>query len=430
MKKLVLTAAALFLLQSFAFAQDSTKVGVTLYGFVRNYLTFDSRKTYTVVGGEYNMIPYDHNMYGDAAVAVDLNDVPSMQFQALTSRFGLDITGPKLWGWSSSGKLEGDFGGFGTTNTVLRLRLAYFKLAKGGSELLMGQDWHPLSGDIMPDVLGMAAGAPFRPHSRTPQIRATRYWGSFGYTGALLWQLQYMNNGPKDASDASSEASISYANNALWPEGFLGFNFKQGAWYAQLGVDAQILRPRTHVVVAWNTLMRKVDERVVSITPTLYAQYVGEMWSVKMRTMLAQNTSHLNQLVGYGVTGVNVDGSWNYAPLNATISYLNVSYGRKYRVNLFLGYMKNLGANEDLYDFGYAGYRIYMKGGNNFTHLNSIYRISPSVSYNIKAFNLGLEYEWTACTYGDLSGNGSIQNNDNLHRVDNHRVCLMVKYNF
>ncbi len=432
MKKTI-TAIALLLSVATAMAQDTTRTiaqssspSVKLYGFVRNYLTFDSRRTYTVVGGEYNMQPYDELWNEDHSE--DLNAVQSLQMQALTSRFGVALTGPMICGWKTSGKLEGDFGGFGTNNTVLRLRLAYVKLEKCNSQFVVGQDWHPLSGDIMPEVLGMAAGAPFRAHSRTPQIRATQHWGAFGCTGALLWQLQYMNNGPRSAADPTSVASLDFANHALLPEGFLSFNFKQGAWYAQLGLDAQVLRPRTHAAMGGVT--KKVDETVTSLTPTLYAQYVGDLWSVKFRTLLAQNTSHLNQLVGYAVTGVNEDGSWRYAPLQATISYLNIACGKKWRANLFLGYMKNLGAASDLYDFGTGDYRIYMKGGEEFTHLNSLYRIAPSVSYNVQAFNLGLEYEWTACTYGDLATNGSILLDDHLHRVANHRICLMVKYNF
>lgn len=406
---------------------DSTKFSVKLYGFVRNYLTFDSRKTYTVNGGEYNMIPFDEKWNEDHSE--DLNAVASMQLQALTSRFGIDITGPQLLGWNSSGKLEGDFGGFGTTNMVLRLRLAYVKLKRGGSEFLVGQDWHPLSGDIMPEVLGMAAGAPFRPHSRTPQIRGTRYWGPFGYTSALLWQLQYMNNGPQAANNPTSISSTEFAHNAFWPEAFLGLNFKRGMWYMQLGVDGQMLKPRVHAMIGGVT--KKVDETAVSLTPTLYGQYDDGSWSVKFRTLLAQNTSHLNQLVGYAVVGVNDDGSWNYAPMKASISYLNIAYGKRIRGNLFLGYMKNLGTGENLWlDPATGDYHIYMKGGENFTRLNSIYRIAPSFSYNVKAFNIGLEYEWTAATYGDLQPNGTVINNGNLRQVANHRICALVKYNF
>ena len=116
--------------------------------------------------------------------------------------------------------------------------------------------------------------------------------------------------------------------------------------------------------------------------------------------------------------------------MQATISYLNLAYGRKVRCNLFLGYMKNLGAGESLHDFGGGVYRIYMKGGEEFTHLNSVWRVAPSVSYNVKAFNIGLEYEVTACTYGDLGDDGRVLLNDRLRNVVSHRLCAMVKYNF
>ena len=420
---------ALLLVSVVVMAQDTNKVTVKPYGFIRNYLTFDSRKTYTVIGGEYNMIPFDEKWNEDHSE--DLNAVPNMQLQALTSRFGIDVQGLSIGRWGSSGKLEGDFGGFGTNNTVLRLRLAYVKLNHEGMEFLIGQDWHPLSGNIMPDVLGMAAGAPFRPHSRTPQIRATRYWGNFGMTAALLYQLQYMNNGPSSPSDPSSTSSVNYALNALWPEAYLGIGFRNDNVRIDLGVDAQILRPRTHALIGGTTV--KVDETVKSFTPTLYTQYANGMWSIKFRTLLAQNTSHLNQLVGYGVTGVNSDGSWNYEPMRASISYLDVAYGKKRKANVFFGYMKNLGVSGNLYDLGTAVsplYYIYMKGGDYFICLNSIYRVSPSMSYNFKAFSIGIEYEWTAATYGDLQSDGTIANNANLHVVNNHRICAMVRYNF
>ena len=433
MKKKIITAAAVLLSLPFVHAQDTNKVSIKPYGFVRNYLTFDSRKTYTVVGGEYNMIPYDEKWNEDRSE--DLNAVANMQLQALTSRFGLDIQGPMVWKWRLSGKLEGDFGGFGTNNTVLRLRLAYVKIVNPwGNELIVGQDWHPLSGSIMPEVLGMAAGAPFRPHSRTPQVRFNRWFrGDIGYSVALLWQLQYMNNGPKAPNDPTSTNSIEFANNALLPEFFFSFNLADGNdmkyLYFQLGIDIQMLRPRTHALI--DGVTQKVNETVLSFTPTLYMQHEWGDWSVKFRTLLAENTSHLNQLCGYAVTGVNDDGSWSYSPMKATISYLNIAYGKKVRYNLFLGYMKNLGAGKDLMlDPATGGYHIYMKGGENFTHLNSVYRIAPSISYNIKAFNIGLEYEWTACTYGDLDKNGSVKQDDNLHQVANHRICALVKYNF
>lgn len=411
-------------------SEKKVAVKVKPYGFVRNYFNFDSRETYTVTGGEYNIIPYDHKWQD----GVDLRAVPHAHLQALTTRVGLAIEGPEILGMQSSGKVEGDFGGFGTNNTVLRLRLAYVKLSKQKdsqySEVLVGQTWHPLSGEIMPEVLGMAAGAPFRPHSRTPQVRAIGYWGSFGFTASLLYQLQYMNNGPTSATNSASTASINYANNALLPEMFVGLNFKQGAWYAQIGLDGQRLRPRTHAVGS-DGKTRAVDEQVWSFTPTVYAQWVNGMWSIKCRSLLAENTSHLNQLVGYAVVDADADGTWQYAPLRATITYLNLAYGKKVRGNLFLGYMQNLGSRSNLWlDPATGGYHIYMKGGEEFTHLHNIWRIAPSLSYNVKAFNIGLEYEITGVGYGNLAENGSILDDAGRHTVVDHRVCALVRYNF
>ncbi len=451
MKKVVLFTLSLLVCMVAVGQSDSTqKVRVSLYGFVRNYFTYDSRQTYTVVGGEYNMLPYDEQWnesqaYCDAMgiERVDLNAVPQAQLQALTTRVGLNINGPDILGANSSGKIEADFGGFGTTNTVLRLRLAYMKLNWDSQqelrhELLVGQDWHPLSGDIMPEVLGMASGAPFRAHSRTPQLRYTFTHGRLGFTAAALYQLQYMYNGPSYTNGQwTSVNSVSFANNAIIPELFVGVQYRDDHFYSQLGSTCQMLRPRQF---AYQATISPIDivacpahELLTTFTPTFYFQYTRNRLATKFRLIYANNTSHVNQLNGYAVVDNN-DGRWEYAPLRAAIGYFNIAYGRRYRANLFLGYMKNLGAEQDLFNFAgpsYAPrYLIFMKGGDAFVHLNSAYRISPSISYNLPHFNLGIEYELTACTFGDLASNGSVKLDDQLHRVVNHRICLLVKYNF
>ncbi len=413
------------------------KVKVTPYGFVRNYFDYDSRKTYTVLDGEYNMQPLDENwnVPTDAAAQaagidrIDLNAVPSANLLAITTRVGLNLDGPMVLGAKTSGKIEADFAGFSTNNMVLRIRHAFVQLdwAEKG-KLMVGQYWHPLSGDIMPEVLGMAAGAPFRPHSRTPQVNYQVYNGHFGITAAVLSQLQYISQGPSNNTGGTT-ASYSFAYNAIVPEVFLGVNYKTDHIYAQLGADMLTIRPRVHGSL--NGVTVAVKDQLTSITPTFYCQYTEPKFGVKFRTLYAQNTSHLNQLNGYAVTAVNADGSWEYEPMRASISYIDFRYGSKYRFNFFVGYMKNFGVEGNLNNFGTAAnpiYYIYSKG--NYTNINSIYRVAPSISYNVKAFNLGVEYELTAATYGDIDVNGAIMNNDNLRQVTNHRLCLLMKYNF
>lgn len=427
------------------------KASAQLYGFVRNYGCYDSRQTYYVCGGEYNMMPKDEdwNMSEAQAEATqldryDLNDVDQFHLLALTTRIGLNLTGPGIWGAkSSTGKIEGDFAGFSTTNSVFRIRQAWAQLNWEKGQLLVGQTWHPLSGDIMPEVLGMAAGAPFRCHSRTPQVRYIYYNGNFGFTAAALSQLQYMNNGPSGNFSSTSSPSwtstnsTSFAYNAIVPEMFLGVNFKNSKIYAQIGADMQVLRPRTWGVQSVTneenvTTYYKVpvNETLTSVTPTAYFQYTEGLFALKFRSMIAQNTSHLNQLVGYGISGVNPDGSWNYTPMQASISYLNFAYGKTVRADLFFGYMQNLGSTQDLTKEATGNYMIFSKG--NYTNIQNMWRIAPSISYNTKAFNIGLEYELTAVGYGNkgtMNANGTFDA-ENVHNVMGHRICALVKYNF
>lgn len=417
--------------KSMAAPEKPKKVQVTPYGFVRNYFTYDSRNMYTVIGGEYDMLPYDEKM----SDGVDLNDYDNAKFLAITTRVGLRLSGPNLGNARTSGRIEGDFGGFGTTNSVMRIRLAYMQLDwsndRYSSSLVMGQDWHPLSGNIMPDVLGMAAGAPFRPHSRTPQVRFSYNLPSgLGASMAALYQLQYMNNGPSGMDITTPIASTSFANNAVVPEFFVGLHYRDAKVYAQLGADMQTIRPRNFGTDPSTNKTVRVDEMMTSITPTAYFQYVDGKLGFKCRTMLAQNTSHLNQLNGYAIIGANADGSYEYAPMRASISYINFCYGKKWKGNIFFGYMKNLGAAQSLYHDALGNAYIFMKGNNEFTHLDAIWRVAPSFSFNVGYVNLGVEYELTSAAYGDLSADGSINDDAALHSVINHRVCVLMKYNF
>lgn len=154
-----------------ASAQDTSKVRIKPYGFVRNYLNVDSRRMLTVCGSEYLMIPYDEdrNMaevevqtYHADDERFDRNAFTEARLLTFSIRFGLALEGGCLLGGTLNGKVEGDFAGFGTNNTVLRLRLVSVTLRKQGHELLVGQDWHPLSGSVMSEVLAMAAGALFQ----------------------------------------------------------------------------------------------------------------------------------------------------------------------------------------------------------------------------------------------------------------------------
>ena len=197
-------------------AQDSVKVAkkeavkshlqqhFKLYGFVRNYFTYDSRESMSGTGDLYNYQPRDNNWNQTEAEAAisgvpreDLNAVSTFRFLSLTTRLGLNIVGYKWRGTEFGGKIEADFyAGLSTKGTgthslsgvaQFRLRQAYLTLGwdslKMGKDfarvdLTIGQTWHPMAADLC-DAIALNSGAPFGPFSRTPQVKMDARLGKY-----------------------------------------------------------------------------------------------------------------------------------------------------------------------------------------------------------------------------------------------------------
>ena len=64
--------------------------------------------------------------------------------------------------------------------------------------------------------------------------------------------------------------------------------------------------------------------------------------------------------------------------------------------------------------------------------MNSMWRLTPTVLYNLGKLTFGLEYDITGVQYGEF-GNDDAKfglATANLHWVTNHRVQAMVKFTF
>ena len=408
-------------------AQENNKPSVKLYGFIRNYIDFDTRENLSSNSDQFNMIPKDEslNKYGD-----DLNERSDIHLLSITTRLGLNITGPEFLGAKTSAKIETDLAGFGTSNTVLRIRQAYAKLDWSSDNLLVGQAWHPMMGDMMPDVFSLATGAPFTPFSRTPQIRYNHLAGKFTFTATAMYQFQYLSYGPSEAKDDdgnvtySSATSFEYARKAVIPELYVQVMYKNGGFMAGAGVDMLTLKPRNEYID--NSGVRvKSKENVIGFTPTLFASYKDGGWGLKGRVTYARNASHLNMLGGYAVTKIKDSGEWEYGTLNSLTAWLDVTYKQKLKSGaitycLFGGYGKNYGCNDDIADQKL----MFIRG---YKNVDSFWRVAPSVLYTQDAMQIGLEYEPTTVGYGTMNSDGSVEK---THSVTNHRICVMMKYNF
>ena len=445
MKKLLLSSA-LLLCCTTGFAQDKA-VKADIYGFVRNYFTYDSRSCVQSNEGLFNMLPYDHKYGADGE---DLNAIPSVRFLSITTRFGVNVSGPEIWGAKSSAKFESDFCGASSSSAFnLRIRQAYAKLAWEKHDLLVGQAWHPISGDLMPEVFSLATGAPFNPFNRSPQVRYN-YTPVKGltFTASALYQFQYGSVG------LDGKTSNVYSRNAMVPELFVGMTGKGKYLSGGFGVNASTIAPR---VVANDRL---VNERLTSYSAMAFGSLKVADLSVRAKAVYGQNTSHMQQPTGFGVVEILDNGAYTYEPMQLGSAWLTMMYGKKLRYGFFAGWMKNYGsAGEDFITNGVVGQNkdgsdIYMVevdkkipnsafvSRNNIdyaknTGMEQAYRFSPIVTYKVENMQIGLEYEHTAVAYGNYKLNmneypknytdGTV---GDTHWVANHRICVMVKYDF
>ena len=323
---LALAVVALFAPAAKAFASEPADASAKIekpshfkfYGFIRNYFAFDSRESKSGTKDLFYYIPKDEALN---AKGEDMNANPTFRFLAITSRVGLDVKDYQFGKTKVGAKIETDFYCMNGNVAVLRLRQAYATLGwdglgkdgKQSTSLKIGQAWHPIAAD-QPYVIDLETGTPFNPFSRTPQVMLDHNFSkNFTLTGGFIWQMQYLSSGPNGASD-------NYIKYGCTPEFYAGVTFKSNNGFTgRVGMDVLSIKPRWR-----NSAGDKVDDRITTVSPYVYAQYSKDAFAVNAKVVYASAGEHFNMLSGYGVTDINSDGSWEYAPLHSTASYLSV----------------------------------------------------------------------------------------------------------
>ena len=414
MKKKYLLLAALVGMSAGAMAQKKG-FSYKFYGQVRADLFYNTRTNSETVDGLFYMYPLDKLPDADGN---DLNDQGNGNLYALYSRVGVDVAGPMLGKARTSAKVEVDFRGSGTSYSLFRLRHAYFNLDWGTSALLVGQTWHPLYGDVAPEILNLNMGAPFQPFSRAPQVRYRFTRKHFQLTASAIWQSQYLSVGP--ASDKAGETSTSksqnFIKNSCVPEFYVGMDYRRPELIAGAGVHVSSIRPRTKSVVGSDTY--KVDERVTGVSAEAHLKYTHEHFLLSAKSVLGTNLTQTSTVGGYGITSVDPrTGEQTYTPLRTSATWLNVAYGKTWRPALFFGYLKNLGASTEVSDVLGTG-----------TNLDQLLNATAELTYNRGNWKLGAEYSLCNAWYGDeFSAKAKALSS---HTVMNHRVVMTAIYQF
>lgn len=410
-----MSLALLVVVSGSVFAQKK-RFDYKFYGQVRTDLFYNTRSNSETVDGLFYMYPLDENLDPNGH---DLNGVGNGNFYTLYTRLGVDVAGPMLGKAKTSAKVEVDFRGSGTTYSLFRIRHVYFNLDWGKSALLVGQTWHPLYGDVAPEILNLNMGAPYQPFSRAPQIRYRFTSNNFMLTAAAIWQSQYLSVGPKTnkPGETSTQKSQEFMKKSCVPEFYLGVDYKRSGLIAGAGLHVSSITPRTQSET--ENAVYFVNERVTGISGEAHVKYTKEDWLVSAKTVLGTNLTQTSTVGGYGITSIDeVTGKQQYSPLRTSSTWVNVAYGKKWRPALFFGYLKNLGATKEV-PYGALGTG---------TTLDQLFTGTAELTYNIPHWKFGAEYSLCNAWYGDEFD--AKAKAINSHSILNHRIVLVALFQF
>lgn len=395
MKRIVLLlCACVGAVSAMAEQADSTKVkkeshSLNLYGFARAEMYVNSRENYEAKGGIISLYPKPIELddYG-----FDKNAKVNAGFLAITSRVGLKYT-YNIDDLSLGAHIEGDFCGTSTYIDIFRLRHAYAFVNYKNHSVLAGQSWHPYYDGVFPNVLTLNGGTPTGIINRSPQIR---------YDYSVMPELRL------------TAAFVSEGVKGIRPEAIIGLARSKDGWkYGVMGEYRYLNIEHTFVSDKGTTVR---PQPLHSFSGTAYTEYRKDKWMFNARVMGGQNISHLVILGGYGLVSEDTETlTAKYSNLNQLATYACASYGSKWKVNLFAGYLKNFGTSESCS-------ALYGTGVN----VADVIKTAASVEYNYKGLNVALECEYSNAAYANYIETKLLED----YRVGNIRGVLRVSYNF
>ena len=438
-------------------AQEETPAKVKLYGFIRNYMVFDTHEVSAGIQDLYFYMPKDSKMVD----GVDQNQVPSFRMLALTTRLGVNVDGYRIGELKANGTVEADFYCMSGSMAAFRLRQAYVgllwdNLVLGDLLVNVGQTWHPMAADF-PHITNLETGAPFNPVNRSPQVMFHWTVGKFTWTGGFLYPMQFLPVGPIYSTDPVWNSSLGkyepkttygtaksaeFNKYGMIPEVYVGVALKSGGFLGKVGANFFSSMPRwqapaiTIVDEATKELAFDYDhtsmlkERLYAISPFVFLQFTKGSFQLKAKSILAQSGEHMNLLSGYA-------GSYNwskhaleYTPMQDWASFISFQAGRKFQFLCMLGYMQQLGTTRSVFAY-LANDRLNTLWLNTSADnkIQRAFRATPTLALNLGKLTFSLEYNCTGAWFGEGDRNrGGLY--DTGHWVLNHRVEQMVKFSF
>lgn len=395
-------------------AAPANDYGISWYGFIRTDYIFDTRKSAMVRENHLNLYPLD--IVNDAN-GKDVNAAGQSNFLSLTTRLGVKVKGPDVWGAKINGTLEGDF--FGNSEAsigLLRLRHAYVNMDWKKTSLTMGQTWYPtFIPEVFPGVANFSTGILFNPFGWASQVKLKQSLTKEVSISATLYKDREFagatvtgtaNNAPSINSDVPTlNAQLQYKGKKV----FLGAGF-----------EYKSLQPLTD---NGSTPRLVTSEKLNSSSIFAYGKYANDKIIIKAYGISGGNMNNLVMVGGF--TGKTTNGIQSYDPTKTTAMWIDIaSNGKTIAPGFFFGTTKNNGAGTAA---GTAA-QIYGRGVSGARVIDNVWRTSARIDFKKNKFRVTPEIEYTAATWGDadLFGKATTNKKD----VANFRAMISCAYTF
>ena len=410
MKKIVLLSLVFILVVLSSSAQQEQELGISLQGFVKHDVFYDSRQTVSAREGHFLLWPRAESADEQGA---DIYGKSQFNMLALQSRLSGVISGPQVLGGRTSGMIEGDFFAQANDNIHLfRLRHAFMRLRWEHTELLAGQHWNPMFvTSCYPATVSFNTGVPMQPFARNPQLRLRHTMGRFDVLVAALAQRDY-------ASRAEGQASSRFLRNAGMPDMHLQVHMNSVFLKAGVGVAYKRIVPRLNTQQGLKT-----DAAVSGLSGLAFARLDLEPVTIKMQAVAGQNLTDVLQISGFATKTMDpATDRRTYQPLCNLSLWTDVhTNGKPLQAGVFAGYTRNMGTPGPIIrDAGL----IFGFGQN----IASLYRISPRLVYNVGSLRFGLEAEYTAATFGSSFDTHAVP--VDTHTTGNLRILFSSYFYF
>lgn len=418
---------------------------ITPYGFVRTDYGVDTRKFLSTREGQLNLYPLDKAPDVDGR---DANAVTQSNILAITSRVGVKVKGPNVWGAKMSATMEGDFyGNFEigsttvptttittntTTNTttsttanttvpgssaigLFRLRHAYINMDWSKTGLTMGQTWYPtFIPEVSPGVANFNTGIMFNPYGWATQVKLKQaLYKGISASFTVYKEREYVALGNSNVQNAASINSLLPSMNGQLQ--YKGKNVFLGA-----GFEYKSMQPLT----VSTTINRVTKEKVNSSSIFGYAKYSNDKVIIKAYGITGGNLNNLVMLGGFTAT-TNSLGIQSYDATKTTSFWVDIaSNGKSIAPGVFFGTTKNNGSDKAAGSLS----QIYGRGVTSPRAIDNVWRASARVDFKQNKFRVSPEFEYTGATWGntDLYGKAST----NKTSVNNIRGLISCVYAF